>query len=124
MSIRLQEIVEYHRQRTAEEHARREALRSRVLTAVRAAIPEVAQGFSAVQALHLFGSILQPGRFSEHSDIDVAIDCTDVFVEGRFRRELERRCEWRVDLRPCVERVAEAVELSGEKVYERKVPAA
>ncbi len=124
MSSRLQEIIEYHRRRDAQEHARREALRSTVLADARAAIREIGPEFPAIQTVYLFGSILRPGKFSEHSDIDVAIDCADVFVESRFRRELERRCHRQVDVRPCVERVAEAVEQTGEKVYERKVPAA
>jgi predicted nucleotidyltransferase len=99
-----------------------EALRLEVLERARAAIRQRAPDFPAIRAAHLFGSLLQPGRFHAESDVDVAIDCEDLESETPFWRALERALERNVDLRPREGPIAQAVEDYGELVYEREVP--
>ncbi|HKI05184.1 MAG TPA: nucleotidyltransferase domain-containing protein [Thermoanaerobaculia bacterium] len=113
---------EYHAQRDRDLRRQQEELRLRVLEQARGAIRLSASGFPAIRAVHLFGSILQPGRFRPDSDIDVAIDCDDIEMETPFWRILEEALERNVDLRPRVGAVARAVETSGELSYEREVP--
>ena len=104
---------EYHARRDRERLARREALRQECLSTAKAAI----------RAVYLFGSVLQAGRFTEGSDIDVAIESDDLESESRFWRALEEALRRDVDLRPREGGVARAVEAHGECVYEREVPA-
>lgn len=112
---------EYHARRDRETRAKREALRLGVLARARDAIRRSARDLSAIRAVYLFGSILQPGRFRPDSDVDVAIDCDDIEAETPFWRTLEEALERDVDLRPRVGAVARAVEASGELCYEREV---
>jgi predicted nucleotidyltransferase len=114
---------EYHARRERRRLERREALRQDCLRATKAGIRRLAPEFAAIRALYLFGSLLQVGRFTEHSDIDVAIECDDLETEGRFRRALEEDLRRNVDLRLHEGGVAWAVEAYGECVYEREVPA-
>jgi len=113
---------EYHARRDAERLAKREALRNERLSAAREAISRLAPQHPGIQAVHLFGSVLQPGRFTQRSDVDVALDCDDLEEESRFWRALENALETDVDVRPRRGPIADAVESSGEKVYERKTP--
>ena len=115
---------EYHARRERRRLAQREALRRDCLRAAKAGIRRLAPEFAAIRALYLFGSLLRAGRFTERSDVDVAIECDDLETEGRFRRALEEELQRRVDLRPHEGGVAWAVEAYGECVYERKVPVA
>ena len=115
---------EYHARRARQRLARREAQRQNCLRAAKAGIRRLAPAFAAIRAVYLFGSLLQAGRFTERSDVDVAIDCDDLESEGRFRRALEEELERSVDLRSREGGVAWAVEAYGECVYEREVPAA
>jgi predicted nucleotidyltransferase len=113
---------EYHARRDAERHAAREALRRRQLTEARAAIRRLAPEFPAIRAVYLFGSVLQPGWFTEASDLDVAVEVDDLEAEGPFVRALERELERLVDLRSFEGAIQEAVESDGEQVYDREVP--
>src|SRR5262249_49427497 len=119
--IALQPYREYHARRERELLARKEALRFDVLAQARAAIRRLAPDFPALRAVYLFGSILKIGRFHSSSDVDVAIDCADLETEHPFWGALEDALERNVVLLPRVGRVAQAVEVSGEPVYEREV---
>jgi predicted nucleotidyltransferase len=115
---------QYHRQRDAKRRAEREAYRHEWLERAGAAIRQVAPGISAVQRAYLFGSIMQAGRFRPDSDIDVAVECSDLEQESLFWRALERALRRDVDVRPYVDAIVRAVEWSGELVYERESSAA
>jgi len=78
---------EYHARRQKERRAQREAIRRR------------APRYPAIGAVYLFGSVLQPGRFTSGSDVDVAVEGADVDTESRFWRALEEDCGGAVDLR-------------------------
>ncbi len=108
---------EYHARRAAARREERESLRERKLGQAREAIRRLAPRFPAVRRVYLYGSLLRPGRFRAHSDIDVALECDDLEVETPFARALERELATAVDLRPCAGAVAEAVREGGEKVY-------
>lgn len=116
----LQPFREYHARRDHELRQEREALRLGVLERVRDAVRRSAPRFPAIQAVYLFGSLLQPGRFRPDSDVDVAIDCDDVEAETPFWRTLEDALKRDVDLRPRIGTVARAVEQGGELCYERQ----
>ena len=116
----LQPFREYHARRDRELRQEREALRLGVLERVRDAVRRSAPRFPAIQAVYLFGSLLQPGQFRPDSDVDVAIDCDDVEVETPFWRTLEDALERDVDLRPRIGAIARAVEEGGELCYERQ----
>ena len=113
---------EYHARREAERWQQREALRQARLDVVRTAIRQLALVYPAIEAIYLFGSIVQPGRFTPQSDIDVAIICDDVAVESEFWRELEEALGWDVDVRPLQHPITQAVSEYGETVYERESP--
>ena len=112
---------EYHARRDAERRAPREALRQRMLSAARAAVRRLAPRYPAIREVFLFGSVLQPGWFTDASDLDVAVQIEDLEAEGRFVRALEAELLWRVDLRPLEGAVRRAVETGGERVYAREV---
>lgn len=114
----------YHERREQEQREACEKLRLERLDAARRAIREIAPAEPSLQAVYLFGSILQPGRFRKSSDVDVAVDGDDPAAESRFWRALEARLECNVDVRPRTGTVAFAVETSGEKLYEREDAAA
>jgi len=78
---------EYHARRQKERRAQREAIRRR------------APRYPAIGAVYLFGSVLQPGRFTSGSDVDVAVEGADVDTESRVWRALEEDCGGAVDLR-------------------------
>ncbi|MBA2593693.1 MAG: nucleotidyltransferase domain-containing protein [Pseudomonadota bacterium] len=113
---------EYHARRQRERRAQREALRQQRLTTLRQAIQRRAPRYPAIGAVYLFGSVLQPGRFTSGSDIDVAVEGADVDTESRFWRALEEDCGGAVDLRPLQGAVARAVADHGERVYVRDLP--
>jgi len=112
----------YHRQREAARRDAREARRRERLVAARRAIRELAPGEASLRSVYLFGSVLQPGRFSGRSDVDVAVDCDDPAAESHFWRALEDSLGSSVDLRPRAGAVAAAVEHGGERVYAREDP--
>ena len=111
---------EYHARRDAERLAKREELRVQRLAVVREAILRLAPQHSGIEAVYLFGSILRRGRFTRRSDIDIAVDCDGPETESSFWRALENAVETNIDLRPRRGPIADAVESSGETVYERK----
>ena len=111
---------EYHARREAERLSDRETLRERCLEAAREAVVRLAPRYPKIEAVHLFGSVLQPGRFTRRSDIDVALDCDDLEEESRFWRALEEALGTQVDVRPRCGAIADAVNSSGERVYERE----
>lgn len=114
--------AEYHALRDAERRAAREELREHTLAAARAAIQRLAPRYPAIRAVYLFGSVLQPGWFTDASDLDVAAEVDDLEAEGPFVRALERELGRLVDLRPLAGTLCHTVETEGERVYEREVP--
>ncbi len=112
----------FHRHRDGVRRKAREARRRERLAAARRAILDLAPGEPTLRAVYLFGSVLRPGRFSDRSDVDVAVDSDDPAAESRFWRALEEALELPVDLRPRTGAVATAVEHSGERVYAREDP--
>lgn len=110
----------YHRRRDETQRREREDLRLDLLGKVRGVIRRLAPEFSSVREVHIFGSILQPGRFTRGSDIDLAVEIDDLEQEGPFARALEQVLEWRVDLRPHTGPIRRAVDTSGETVYARE----
>jgi predicted nucleotidyltransferase len=111
---------QYHRERDAKRRAEREAYRHEWLERVRTAIRQVAPTIPAVRRAYLFGSLMQAGRFRPDSDIDVAVECSDLEQESLFWRGLERALQREVDVRPYVEPITQAVAWYGELVYERQ----
>lgn len=93
----------------------REALRQEMLSRTRAAVARLAPTYPTVAGVYLFGSLLDPGRFTAASDIDIAVDCADLEEESRFWRALEEALAWNVDVRPRRGPIARAVELYGER---------
>jgi len=115
-----QEFLEYHRRREAEKLALREAERRQVLEQVGEAVSRIAPRYPAIRTVYLFGSILQPGRFTPHSDVDLAVDCDDLASETPFWRDMEIALQRNVDLRPRAGAIERAVEAYGELCYARK----
>lgn len=111
---------EYHARRDAQRLAQREALRLARLDQTREAIGRLAPQYAGIQAVYLFGSIVKPGRHRQASDIDVAIDCTDIALESQFWRELEQVLRWNIDLRPYTPPLTQEIADYGELVYERE----
>lgn len=112
---------EYHARRERERQEERESLRQDVLERVRRSVQTHAPHFPAIRAVYLFGSLVQPGRFTPGSDVDLAVDVDDIREETPFWRALEEDLERNVDLRPRTGAVARAVESYGELCYEREV---
>lgn len=119
-TLDLESIHRYHREREEKRRAQREANRLEWLTRARTAIVQAAPHYPAIQRAYLFGSVVQPGRFQPDSDIDVAIECTDLATESAFWRVLERELRRDVDVRPWEEPMISAVKVYGEKIYERE----
>ena len=111
---------DYHEQREAERLRQREQLRQQQFDKARRAIQRLAPEHAAIEAVYLFGSVVAEGRFTQRSDIDVAVVADDVAAESRFWRALEEALEWNVDVRPLQGAVAQAVADHGECVYARK----
>ena len=106
--------------REDEKRARRERLRSEVRERIHDAVQAIAPRYPRVRSLTLFGSILEPGCFFKHSDVDLAIDCDDAETMSDLWRELEEKVRFPVDLRHQG-KVALAVEMRGEQVYGDKL---
>lgn len=123
MDARPLDVAVYRESFAARERQRleeREEVRRELLEGVRLAIRRIAPEHPAIERVALFGSILRPGRFGDYSDVDVAVDCSDLEAEGPFARELTEALGRFVDLRPWTGPVARAVEEEGEVVYERE----
>jgi predicted nucleotidyltransferase len=110
----------YHREKEERQRAAREAYRQEWLARVRAAIGAIAPRHPQVACVYLYGSLMQPGRFTDRSDIDVAVVCDSIAAETPFWRELEHALRRDVDLRPLVDPITRAVAHHGELVYERE----
>ena len=99
----------YHQQRNARLYQERETLRQTMLVKSRAAIGQLGPQFAAITAVYLFSSIMQPGHFTPHSDIDVAVTVSEIAVETPFWRALEQALAWDVDVRPYIPPITDAV---------------
>ncbi|MCD6288971.1 MAG: nucleotidyltransferase domain-containing protein [Anaerolineae bacterium] len=110
----------YYYKREARRRAQREAERQRWLERARHAIRRIAERYPGVRRVYLFGSITQPGRFGERSDIDIAVECEDLETESAFWHALELELQRTVDLRPLTGAIAQVVTMTGEQVYERE----
>ncbi len=111
---------EFHLRREAERQELRERQRLEALALVREVVPRYAAGYPPIRRIYVFGSIVQAGRFSPHSDIDLAVDSDDIASETPLWRDLERALLRNVDLRPLLGAVAEAVSAYGELCYARR----
>lgn len=111
---------EYHRQRDAKQRNQRETYRHEWLVKAQVAIRTLAPNYTALRCVYLFGSIMQPGRFRCDSDIDVAVECSDLEQESAFWRAMEHTLRRNVDVRPYVDGIVRAVAWSGKLVYERE----
>jgi len=123
----MQGLLQARRYHVRQERLRRQERERRRLqryTSVRAAVEQIAPAHPAVQAVFLFGSLVQPGRFTSRSDVDLAVDCDDLAAESRFWQALEATLQIDVDLRPRRGAVARAVDSQGECIYERAIPVA
>lgn len=112
---------EYHARRQVRRKLAREQMRQERYRRVRTTIRRLAPSFPALQAVYLFGSLVQPGRFRSQSDIDVAVVGDDPAAESRFWQALEAELECDIDLRPYQGAVAWMARTYGECVYERGV---
>ncbi len=113
---------EYHVRRDIElrqERQEKEALRLEVLERARDVVRRSAPRFPAIQAVYLFGSLLQPGWFLPDTDVEVAIDCEEIEVETPFWQLLEDALERNVLLVPKIW-VVEKLEIQSELCYERE----
>lgn len=110
---------EYHARRDRDRREQRESARLAVLDQVRSSVVRLAPRFPGIRAVYLFGSLMQPGRFSPRSDVDVAVD-GDLESETPFWRALEEALERNVDLRPLTGPITRAVEAHGERCYARE----
>jgi len=111
---------DYFYRREARRREAREAERLEWLKRVKAAVARYAPRYPEIQRVYLFGSILQPGRFRPNSDIDMAVACNNLEIEGVFWQTLERCLRRDVDMRPLTHPITETVKTSGEQVYERE----
>jgi predicted nucleotidyltransferase len=123
MNNKLPPFREYHQQRDQQRQRHLEERRGEFLRVVREAVRGLAAGEPAIEKVGLFGSLVQPGRFRRHSDVDVALLCDNLEAEGRFWRALEAALQRNVDIRPWSGSAVAAVEAYGEVVYEREIPA-
>ncbi|MDO8540117.1 MAG: nucleotidyltransferase domain-containing protein [Opitutaceae bacterium] len=105
MATLLQEI-------TAATAARNEAERKRLLLRLR---EELGSLLPVGATVFVFGSLIQAGRFGEHSDLDLALTCRPAaFSEFWLQGELELRLGRRVDVLLLGEtRLREKVEREG-----------
>jgi predicted nucleotidyltransferase len=115
---------QYHIRHHVRRELAREQLRQEQYQRVTTAIRCLAPNYLALQAVYLFGSLVQPGRYTQHSDIDVAVICDDPATESRFWQALETELRCDVDLRPYQGAIAWAVDTYGECIYERKISSA
>lgn len=117
----LQTAKQYHARRDRQRSVEREQQRLARLQQVKKAILALAPRYPAVQRVYLYGSLVQPGRYGPHSDVDVAVAGDDVAAESQFWQALEQALNCSIDLRPYQGAVAWAVDTYGECVYEREI---
>ncbi len=113
--------------RLEKKYNQRETRRQQALVAVEAAVVLVAN-YPSLTAAYLFGSVLRPGAFHTHSDIDIAVEGLVPEAYSSLWRDLEAAFpHWFIDLRelPADSSFTELVKLTGQKIYEREnIPAA
>lgn len=119
-SAAIQAAKEYHHRRNRYMNEQREANRKEWLQRVQTAVLALAPNYPAVIRVYLFGSIVQPGRFRDDSDIDLAVESYSVQMESEFCQALERSLQRDVDMHPLVGPIVQAVDVYGVKVYERE----
>jgi predicted nucleotidyltransferase len=97
---------------TAREAARCELERQRLLAALRAALEEL---LPRGEVVWIHGSLTQPGRFGDHSDVDLALERRPpAFSEYWLQGELELRLGRAVDVVLLPEtRLREKIEREG-----------
>ncbi|MFN8487642.1 MAG: nucleotidyltransferase domain-containing protein [Caldilineaceae bacterium] len=113
-------VRQYHQARETKLRTRCEEERLVWLARGQQAINHFAPTHVALQRVYLFGSVMQPGRFRPDSDIDVAVECTNLETESLFWSELERELQRDVDVRLYVGAIIDAVRWHGKLVYERE----
>jgi predicted nucleotidyltransferase len=121
MTIDLQQCQENFKQRAAARQFAREARRQQVREVAIAAILQVLRHYPDITQVYLFGSIIQPGRFHSHSDIDIAVAGSDAATYFALWRDLEAACpNWFIDLREINQPscFADTVRQFGELIYE------
>lgn len=121
-AVDVAEVRAYYVRREATRREARETLRRRRLAETRDAVRRLAPAHPALRAAYLFGSLVKPGRFTDRSDIDIAVVCDDLETESRFWSAVDQALGGIVDLRPLAGGVAAAVEQEGECVYDREDP--
>jgi predicted nucleotidyltransferase len=121
MTINLQQCRDNFRQRAAAQQTAREILRQQAREDAIAAILKVAPAYPCITQIYLFGSVTQPEKFRDHSDIDIAVAGTDAATYFALWRDLEAACPtWAIDLREINQpsHFANTVRQTGELVYE------
>lgn len=84
-------LLQQHTRATA---TRCEVERARLLAELRAALAELLPG----ETVWIYGSLARPGRFTKHSDIDVALArrprrFSEFWLQGELELRLRRRVE-------------------------------
>ena len=121
MAIDLQKCRDNFHHRAAVQQAARETLRQQAREGAIAAILEVITAYPDVAQVYLFGSVIKPGQFRQHSDIDIAVVGTDAASYFALWRDLEAAYpNYVIDLREINQpgHFADAVRRTGEIVYE------
>jgi len=110
---------QYHQHRTMQLQDKQQRYQQEWLGRVKKTVPHLANMYPAIERVYLFGSLLQPHRFSERSDIDLAVGCDDISVETPFWRQLEQILKRDIDLRPLDGIIKTVALTEGELLYER-----
>lgn len=121
MAINLQQCRDNFRQRAMVQQAEQEILRQKARQEAVTAILQVAPHYPNITQVYLFGSVTQPGQFSHHSDIDIAVAGTDAAAYFSLWRDLEMACpDQCIDLREINQsgHFTDRVRQTGELVYE------
>jgi len=111
------------RRREQRRYQERESLRQAAREAITHAIREVLPRYPDVQQGYLFGSVTMDGHFSSHSDIDVAVEGTNIEQYFSLWHELDDALPaWFIDLRDIStpSHFADTVRQTGELIYDRR----
>ncbi len=117
----------HFRARQQKQFAEREAAREVALRAARERIPPLLARWPSIQRAYLFGSVLRPGAFHQHSDIDIAVEGIPGACYFEVWRALEAALpEWPIDLRDMEASplLADLIQQTGELLYERPATSA
>jgi predicted nucleotidyltransferase len=88
--------VRWH-QAILEKQARRENLRLRLLDQIKSALTELEKKYDWTHT-YVFGSVAQKGKFTENSDIDIAIEGLNKLDHYRFIGDISEHLNRRVDV--------------------------